>query len=157
MSLDTNEDLDLSKYLLFNLDNEMYATPLLNVREVIKMAIIKPVPYMVGHFKGVINLRGQIVGVVDLRVKFQLTVPAEGKGMILIVDTTEGLIGAIVDEIDSVQKIAPGDVEREPRIETKISSEFMLGVAKLGKGLVNLVDIAACLSVDELRRIKKSV
>lgn len=157
-NLDSNLDTEdqSHKYLLFNLGKELYGTPLLAVREVIKMQGIKPVPYMVTHFKGVINLRGQIVGIVDLRLKFQMKAEAEAKGMILVIDTKDGIVGVIVDEICSVEPILKEQIEADPLVETKLPAEFFLGVAKLNRGLVNLVDIAGCLSGEELRRVKRA-
>jgi purine-binding chemotaxis protein CheW len=151
----TNAEETTDKFLLFNLGSELYGTPLLEVREVIKMSAIKPVPYMVPHFKGVINLRGQIVGIVDLRLKFQLKPDGEAKGMILVIDTADGIVGAIVDEISSVEPISKDHIDAHPLVETKVPSEFFLGVAKLERGLVNLIDIAGCLSSEELRKVKR--
>ena len=143
------------KYLLFRLGEELYGTPLLAVKEVIKMTAINPVPYMVSHFRGVINLRGQIVGIADLRLKFQIPTKPETSGLILVIETAQGLLGAVVDDIVSVENILPSSIDAEPCIQTKIPTEFFKGVAKLEKGLVNLIDISGCLSAEELRRVKK--
>lgn len=149
------DDSSAISYLLFRLQGELYATPLLKVREVIKMSTIKPVPYMVPHFRGVINLRGQIVGVVDLRTKLQMRSEHDSKGMVLITETPAGPIGAIVDEVEAVDEILPDQIDANPQVETKIPTSFFLGIARHEKGLVNLIDIAGCLSADELRRVKQ--
>src|SRR5688572_686498 len=88
-----------NKFLIFNLGTELYGSRLLEIKEVIKRPTIKPVPYMVRYFKGIINLRGQIVSVIDLREKFDIPTSCPEAGLILVVDTGEGHIGVIVDEI----------------------------------------------------------
>lgn len=143
-----------SKFILFNLNNELYGAPLLKIREVIKVGAIKPVPYMVNHFKGVINLRGQIVSVVDLRLKFNLPVDPNSNGLILVVETAHGLLGAIIDDLVSVQHFNPSEIETNPAIETKIPADFFAGVAKMQDRLVNLVDLSGCLSSEDLRVVK---
>ena len=143
-------------FILFNLGGELYGSPLLSVREVIKLGAVKPVPYMVPHFKSVINLRGQIVSVVDLRVKFGLDPTQSRNNMILIVEVAEGLLGAIIDDLASVEKLPKSEIEPAAQLETKIPLEFFLGVGKTGDRLVNLVDLSGCLSAEELKTVKSN-
>jgi purine-binding chemotaxis protein CheW len=152
-AFDVAEDKTLS-FILFSLGNELYGTPLLSTREVIKLRVIKPTPYMVPHFKGVINLRGQIISVVDLRVKFQIPIPTETTGLILIVEHSQGLLGAVVDDLTSVENIRKEDLDQNAAIETKIPLDFFLGVAKVRDRLVNIVDISGCLISEDMRLIK---
>lgn len=143
-------------FLLFSLGSELYGTPLLSTREVIKSSDIKSIPYMVPHFKGVINLRGQIISVIDLRAKFNITPSANEKSLILVVEGTNGLLGAVVDDLVSVEKIKKEELDQTASIETKIPMDFFLGVAKAKHRLVNMVDISACLSSEDLRSIKQA-
>jgi len=143
-------------FLIFSLGGELYGTPLLSTREVIKIGEIKSTPYMVPHFKGVINLRGQIISVIDLRTKFEIQPDNETKGLILIVENQDSLLGAIVDDLVSVEKVQRQDLDQETEIETKIAADFFLGVAKLKDRLVNMVDIAGCLSSEDLRIFKSA-
>ncbi len=153
---ETLTDDSFHECILFSLGGELYGTPLLSVREVIKLGETKPVPYMVQHFKGVINLRGQIVSVIDLRVKFGLA-PTPGKNnMILIVETAEGLLGAIIDDLVSVEKIPKADIAPATGLETKVPLEFFSGIGKLEDRLVNLIDLAGCLSSEDLRLVKSN-
>src|SRR5690349_9149805 len=124
------EDNVQANYLLFRLAHELYGAPLLSVREVLKLTAIKPVPYMATHFKGVINLRGRIVGVLDLRLKFELPVSEASAGRILIVEQGGELLGAIVDEVEAVEEFRPENIDTNPVVETKIGAKFFLGIGK---------------------------
>ncbi|RYZ70758.1 MAG: purine-binding chemotaxis protein CheW [Proteobacteria bacterium] len=145
------DDDQIEKYLTYRVGGELYGTPLLSTREVIKIGEIKEAPYMVPHFKGVINLRGQIVGIVDLRIKFGLGVPGVPRGIILISETEHGLMGAIVDELLAVEKVTEEQIDRKAPIQTTLPLEYFIGVARVGDRLVNLVDLSRCLSQDEMR------
>jgi purine-binding chemotaxis protein CheW len=142
-------------FIIFSLGNELYGTPLLSTREVIKVREIKPTPYMVPHFRGVINLRGQIVSVIDLRIKFQISVSNEEPGLILVVETPFGLLGAIVDNLVSVERVRKEDLDQTAVVETRIPTDFFLGVAKLKDRLINMVDISGCVHSEDLRAIAK--
>lgn len=125
-----------SRYLLFKLHGEAYAAPLVQVREVIKIPKIKPVPHSPKHMKGVMNLRGQIITVFDLRTKLGLPAQAaDAPGLILVVDTDHGSIGALVDSVESVQEI--------PQSEIAESSSGKEPVAKHASGLVLIIDLSA--------------
>ncbi len=125
-----------SRYLLFKLHGETYAAPLVQVREVIKIPKIKPVPHSPSHMKGVMNLRGQIITVFDLRAKLGLPAhSSDAPGLILVVDTDHGSIGALVDSVESVQEI--------PQSEIAESSSGREPVAKLPTGLVLIIDLSA--------------
>jgi purine-binding chemotaxis protein CheW len=150
-----HSDEKVQSYIMYRLDGELYGTPMLSTREVIKLGEIKEVPYMMSHFRGVINLRGQIVGIVDLRLKFGLEVRKQGQGLILVVETPHGLIGAIVDDLISVEKIHDDAIDRKAQIETKIPLPFFIGVAQVRDRLVNIVDIASCLSAEDMRVSKQ--
>lgn len=159
MQLDPNAQDTLQemqqKYLLFSLAGEIYACPLLAIREVIKVGAIKSVPYMTSHFKGVTNLRGQIISIIDLREKLGLKPPPQTQGLILIVDCEEGLIGTIIDDVLSVQDFLPNEIENHPNLETRVPVEFLIGIAKMKEQLVNIIDIKRSLSSEDLRMIVK--
>jgi purine-binding chemotaxis protein CheW len=144
-----------NRWLLYCLGSELYGSRLLDVKEVIKISPIKSVPFMVNYFKGIINLRGQIVSVIDLRMKFDIQHSPTGKELIILVESHDGIIGAIIDNLDCVAKIDPSDIDSHPAIETRIPAEFFLGIGKMRDRLVNLVDIAKCLNKDEMRVVKK--
>lgn len=145
------------KYLIFRLGGELYGSPLLSIKEVIKVSKIKPVPYTVPHYRGIISLRGNIIGIVDLRIKFGLN-PQEGKYgcSVLIVESEEIMIGALVDDVESVVALNKETVDLNPAIETKIDPRFFIGVAKLNNDLINLIDIAGTLSSEDLKLISRT-
>lgn len=154
----THQDLDelKNRYIVYKVANELYASPLTSIREVIKQVEVKSVPFMVKHFKGVINLRGQIVSVVDLNEKLELTSKADPKmaRLILIVETTQGLIGALIDDVDQVANFEENAIERNPSVEVKVPLEYFLGIAKMQDRLVNLLHLGMALEADQMKLIK---
>lgn len=143
-------------YLVFRLADELYGAPLLSIKEVIKSTTIKPVPYMTPHFKGVINLRGQIVGIVDLRLKFGLLVPKDSSNLILVIEDNGDSLGAIVDNVEAVEEFQPEDIDNNPVLDTKIPHKFFLGIGKREDGsMINLINVSGCLMSDELRLMRQ--
>ena len=137
-----SEESIRSKYIVFTLDGELYGVLLLQIREVIKMTPIKPVPHTQEWLKGVINLRGRIITVMDLRTKFGIHSRMEVGGLILIAESDHGFAGAVVDTIEFVREIPDSDIEPHPGIDTRIPREQFRGIAKLGDKLIHLLDIA---------------
>lgn len=142
------------KYLTFLLGAEHYAVPVLKVREIIRLCDITPVPRMPEHIKGVINLRGKIIPVTDLRQRFSLA-QADATDLTCIVvvhvagaGNSQILIGMIVDAVDEVVNIAGNDIEPTPDFGSALDTEFIVGMAKM-KGVVKtLLDIDAVLTSD---------
>lgn len=144
------------RYLVYALAGEHYASPLASVREVLKVAEVKEVPYMKNYFKGIINLRGQIISVIDLREKLALQGKPSGSGLILVVETKHGSLAAIVDDVVSVSHIPEQDIDRQPVLSTKIPVDFFLGIAKTENRLLNLIDISGTVSSDDFATIKRA-
>lgn len=144
---------ELSRFLVLLLGGELYGVPLSSVCEVLRLGSIKSVPYMKTHFTGVMNLRGTIISVIDLRVKFGLM--KSGQGLIVTFLRDGETIGAIVDDVVAVANIPPSDIKRELAVETKIPLNFFLGVGKMADRLVNLIDIAGVLDKDDMAAIKR--
>ena len=144
------------KYLLFMLGGEYYGVPLLTVKEVIRLRGVKQVPYMHRHFIGVINLRGQIVGVSDLRLRYGKPQcdPEESRVLIVKVerDGVSGLLGAVVDDLYSVTELGKAEIDRPTNLEVSVASQYFIGVAKLPDRLVTLIDLAGSLSDEEFRQ-----
>lgn len=149
------EQMSSQRYLCFILGGEYYGSPLSSIKEVIKPIGVKPVPYMVKHFKGVINLRGQIVSIVDMREKFALPFNPDAEGIIMVVETEDGLLGAIVDDLVSVQVIENSSIDQSAPIETKVATDYFLGVAKQGELLINLIDLAKSLGSEDFRSMRR--
>ncbi len=150
------EDIDHERYLLFNLNDELYATPLMGVREVVEVQKPKPVPHTVSSFLGVINIRGEIVGVIDLRLRFQYEVRHLASEAMMVFETGNGAIAAIVDSMEGVSRIPPDQIERKPSIEARMPLDFLLGVGRIRDRLVTIIDLNQILQQEEIKKISHS-
>jgi purine-binding chemotaxis protein CheW len=145
-----------NRYLVFRLAGECYATPLLGVREIVEPQDYKPVPNTLKHFLGVINLRGQIVGLIDLRKRFGLSIEKQEQPALVVFDSPSGPLAAFVDKVESVSTIHDGDIEKNPNIQTSIPQNYLIGIGKHQKELVSILDLQKILSADELVSIRNT-
>jgi purine-binding chemotaxis protein CheW len=145
------------RYLVFDLGGERYACLIVQVREVMKVPALKPVPYMQPSFTGILNLRGQMVGVVDLRIRFQIPIVPGKPGIILVMDLGDTLLGAHVDEVVAVANLSTNDIRKGFSVETSTAIEFLEGIAEINGRLVNIVDLSRILSSQELRNVRSLV
>lgn len=144
------------KYLTFNLGRESYGIAVVKVREIIRPISVTAVPQMPVFIKGVINLRGKVIPVVDLRVKFELTVTKDTERTCVVVvqiklgTGTLVLMGLVVDGVEEVTNIPAVDIEPTPDFGTHLDTTYILGMAKI-KGMVKtLLDIDKLLSADSI-------
>jgi len=144
---------DEIRYLLFRLGGELYGTPLLGIREVVEPQEPKPVPNTVPYFSGVINIRGQVVGVLDLRQRFQHDAEKHTGMALMVFDTEAGPLGALVDRVEAVVPIPDSSIEKKPNVRTTVPLEFLLGIGNENGRLVTLVDLNRILGREELRAI----
>lgn len=144
---------DEIRYLLFRLGGELYGTPLLGIREVVEPQDPKPVPNTVPYFSGVINIRGQVVGVLDLRQRFQHACDKHSGMALMVFDTEAGPLGALVDRIEAVVPIPDTNIEKKPNVRTTVPLEFLIGIGNQEGKLVTLVDLNRILGREELRAI----
>ena len=151
-------DARAGKYLTFHLAREEFGIRVLKVREIMGLQEITAVPQTPPHIRGVINLRGKVVPVVDLRVKFGLTATEYTQRTCIIVTqvqngSTPVLVGIIVDGVSEVLNLAASEIEDTPEFGEDIGSRYLLGMAK-SKGKVKiLLDIDRALSVEELHEL----
>ena len=144
------------KFLTFSLANEEYGISILKVREIIGMMPIRTVPQTPSFVKGVINLRGKVIPVVDLRLKFGMEeLDYTERTSIIVVDVTGGpealvRIGIVVDYVSEVANIKGEEVEDTPTFGSQLNTEYILGMAKIGKGVKILLDIDRILAVEDL-------
>jgi len=146
------------KYLTFNLAGEEYGIGILKVKEIIGMMPITVIPQTPAYIKGVINLRGKVIPVIDLRLKFMIASAdyTERTCIIVVEIATSGrtiLMGIVVDSVSEVLNIKAADIEETPAFGTKLNTEFILGMAKVGDGIKILLDIDKVLSVDEIKMV----
>ena len=143
------------QYLAFTLGGETFAMDIRSIREVIQFGGITEVPLMPPFIRGVINLRGSVVPVIDLFVRFgRPASQVAHRTCIVILELTQGEataeLGVLVDNVSEVLSISASEVEPTPAFGSDIRAEFIAGVAKVGERFVILLDVNHVLSVDEL-------
>ena len=139
------------KYLTFALGPEEYGLEILKVREIIGYMDITAVPQTPQHVKGVINLRGQVIPVIDLRTKFGMeTAEITEESCIIVVESNQGnrsfSTGIVVDHVQEVLDIAGQDIEEAPQFGASVDTDFILGMGKIGDTVKILLDIDKVLA-----------
>ncbi len=143
----------LSKYLTFVLGKEEYGLEILRVKEIIGLMTITKVPKMPEFVRGVINLRGTVIPVVDLRLKFGMAETADTEETcIIVVDLGEALVGVVVDRVSEVLDIEDTEIDETPSFGVSIDTSFILGIGKTKGKVVILLNIAKVL-VDETAQL----
>ncbi|UCC98413.1 MAG: purine-binding chemotaxis protein CheW [Phycisphaerales bacterium] len=143
------------KYLTFALGPEEYGLEILKVREIIGYMDITAVPQTPAHVKGVINLRGQVIPVIDLRAKFGMeTTDVTEQTCIIVVETSRGnrnfSTGIVVDRVQEVLDIAGENIEQAPQFGSSVNTDFILGMGKIAESVKILLDIDEVLSKVDL-------
>lgn len=151
------ENREDSRYLLFHLGEELFGTPLMGVREVVELQKIKPIPHTSKSFLGVINIRGEIVGTIDLRIRFGLAAQDSKLSAMMVFATSGGPIAAIADRLEGVAHIDGKHMDLSPRIETKVPLVYLIGIAKVKEKLVTLIDLSKVLDAEEVATLKSKV
>lgn len=148
----------IERYLEFSLGTETYAMPLLAVREVIAVPEITPIPYTPPHFLGMMNLRGQVISVIDLRLKFNMKQAATNtpETAIIICHIGSLSLGVVVCSVNSVLALAPQDISEKPGIESIISTAYITGVTRKDNSLVLLLNIGKVLNVSDYAAINQA-
>ncbi|HET7537887.1 MAG TPA: chemotaxis protein CheW [Candidatus Didemnitutus sp.] len=150
------------KYLTVVLDNEAYGIAVLKVREIIRMQKITPVPQMPEFVKGVINLRGRVIPIVDLRVKFGLKSEFTERTCIVVVQVrlpSEQVVqmGLIVDSVEEVVNLPTEEIEPTPEFGTRVDTSYLLGMAKVKGQVKTLLDIDRVVAPETMQTIAQSV
>ena len=148
------------KYLTFSLDQEEYGIGILKIKEIIGMMPITSVPQTPAFVKGVINLRGKVIPVIDLRLRFGMGEIDYTDRTCIIVVEIEGaagmvLIGSVVDAVSEVLSIKGEEIEDTPTFGAKLDTEYILGMAKMEGGVKILLDIDKVLSNEEIGDLEK--
>lgn len=148
----------LQQYVTFHIAGEEYAIGITRVREIIEYDTVTRVPKTPAFIRGVINLRGAVLPVIDLAVKFGLPERAATRSTCIVVleaffDNEVTPMGLIADAINQVVDLAPSEIEKVPSFGTKVDTEFLVGMAKLGKKFAMILNVDRVLSLDELEQI----
>ncbi|HEX4232159.1 MAG TPA: chemotaxis protein CheW [Bryobacteraceae bacterium] len=147
------------KYLVFHLGTEEFGIQVLKVREIMGIQGITAVPQMPGYVKGVINLRGKVIPVVNLRLKFGMTEAEHTQRTCIIVvqlqgDTNSRLMGVIVDAVAEVLNLTASDIEDTPDFGPGVTTPYLLGMAKMKDKVKILLDIDEAMSSQELHGLE---
>lgn len=146
-----------SRYLCFNLASEEFAIPLISVREVIGVPEVTPIPQSPAHFLGIMNLRGQIISVLDLRTKFGIKNSRTEETAVIILDLGENHIGVMVDQVNSVVELTESEITERPPMDSVKLAESIRGVFRKNDKLILLIDVLKTLSLDDKKTINKEL
>lgn len=147
-------------YLTFGLDREVYGIEILTVQEIIGIIAVTSIPKTPDFVRGVINLRGQIIPVIDLRLKFGMTeIDDTERTCIIVVGVVSAgravTTGIIVDEVAEVTDISSDRIEPAPTFGTTVTTDFILGMGKVGDKVIMLLDAEKILAGDEITALEK--
>jgi len=153
--------LEGKKFLTFLMANEKYGLEILKVREIIGIMDVTPVPTTPAFVRGVINLRGKVIPVVDLRLKFGMEAKEDTQRTCIIVvhlarEGQEMIMGIIVDEVSEVLDIDQDQIEPPPSFGADIRTDFILGMGKVNQRVVTMLDIDRVLSEREIALVENS-
>jgi purine-binding chemotaxis protein CheW len=143
------------KYLTFKLADEVYGLEILKVREIVKIMEITLVPQMPGYVRGVVNLRGKVIPVIDLRLRFGLPEAEYNDETCIIVVNLGGTeTGIVVDTVQEVADIKDSQIEPPPSVGNEVDTHFILGMGKVGDRVNILLDIDRILGSEEVAALE---
>src|SRR5579872_4862505 len=153
--MSVREITETRQYLTFKLGNEIFATDVAQVREVLDLTTITEIPRTPDFMAGVINLRGSVVPVVDLRLCFEMTKTESTRNTCIVVvevqlDGEATVIGALADSVEEVVDLEPDQIQPAPRIGTQIRTDFIRGMGKRDAQFIMILDIDRVFSADQL-------
>ncbi len=150
----TKKEVTEGKFLTFFLGSEVYGIEILRVREIMGLLDITTVPQTPDYMKGVINLRGKVIPVIDLRLKFSMQEEEHTEETcIIVVEVNSTSIGIIVDSVSEVLDIKSGEIEETPSLGQGIDTDFIMGLGKAKDKIIILLDIERVLSSEEMEVI----
>lgn len=153
--MSVNSITETTQYLTFKLDGEIFALDISKVREVLDFTTVTKVPRTPDFMRGVINLRGSVVPVVDMRLKFGMSKTEQTVNTCIIiveinVDGEKIILGALADSVQEVIELEPGSIEPPPRIGTRLDTEFIKGMGKRDEQFIIILEIDRVFSTDEI-------
>jgi purine-binding chemotaxis protein CheW len=137
------------RYICFNLGEEEFAIPLLSVREVIRLPEVTKVPQTPPYFLGIMNLRGSVISVMDLRLKMGVKSNQSGEATVIILDLGDYSLGVLVDKVNSVVMVDEKTLSQKPELGSSPMAEAIRGVFRKDNNLTLILDIAKALSVED--------
>ncbi len=157
--MSTAEMTSMMQYLTFKLGDEVFALDIDKVREVLDFTTVTRVPRMPDFMRGVINLRGSVVPVVDLRLKFKMERTEKTTDTCVIItevtlENEKTVLGALADSVQEVLDLEPQNIEPAPRIGTMLRTEFIKGMGRQQERFIIILDIDKIFSVEELLQVQ---
>jgi purine-binding chemotaxis protein CheW len=158
--MSTTEIAQTTQYLTFKLEDEVFAVDVAKVREILDFTPATKVPGTSDFMQGVINVRGNVVPVVDMRLKFGLSATEKTVNTCIVVleisvDEDKTVLGALVDSVQEVFEMEASQIEAAPRIGTRCKAEFIKGIGKRNNELIIILDIDRVFSAQELNAIQE--
>jgi purine-binding chemotaxis protein CheW len=151
------KDSRTGKYLTFFLASEEYGVEILKVQEIIGRMPITPVPLTSKYIRGVINLRGKIHPIMDLKIKFGMDeTRMTDETCIIVIKTSTLMMGILVDKVSEVVNVASGDIEDTPSFGADVDTKYLLGVGKTGGRVRLLLDIEKVITKSDIINMKKA-
>jgi purine-binding chemotaxis protein CheW len=152
---------DISQYMTFKLGNELFAIDVAQVREVLEVSTITRVPTAPEYMRGVVNVRGKAIPVVDLRLRFGLPATVDSVStrvivMELLLDGETTVLGGMADSVHEVIEIEPSNIEPPPRIAMRWRTEFIQGMGRRGDDFIIILDVNAVFASEELALVDKA-
>jgi purine-binding chemotaxis protein CheW len=152
---------EINQFLTFSLEGEQYAVSVLKVREVLEYTRITKIPRTASFMKGIINLRGMGVPVIDLRSKFGMEEVAPTKDSSIVVMEVQGaedkvVIGALADAVQEVVDLEPSNIEAPPRFGTRLATDFILGMGKKDGAFIIILDIDKIFTTEEVHYLNRA-
>ncbi len=149
---------ETTQYLTFKLAEEVFALDVAKVREILEYTAVTRIPQTPDFMRGVINLRGSVVPVVDLRLKFGMSATEQTINTCIIVTEVEMegetiLLGALADSVQEVNEMEPGQIEAAPHIGTRLNTDFIKGMGKRDGHFVMILDIDKVFNSGELEEM----
>lgn len=159
--MNTDTITETRSYLAFELDKEIFGVDVLQVREILEYTSITRIPKLPGYICGVINLRGSVVPVIDMREKFgmnktDITVDTCIVVVEISIDGEACVIGAMVDSVEEVFELEPNQIEPAPRMGTRLNTKFIKGMGKRDERFIILLNIDKVFSTEELITLQEA-
>jgi purine-binding chemotaxis protein CheW len=159
--MSVTETTEATQHLTFTLDEEVFAVDISKVREVLEFTKVTKVPQTPEFMRGVINLRGGVVPVVDMRLKFGMTETSKTVNTCVIItevslDGDSTVLGALVDSVQEVHEFEPDQIEPAPKIGTRLNTDFIEGMGKRNEEFIIILDIDKVFSSDELAIVQNA-
>lgn len=150
---------ETNQYLTFKLDGEVFGLAILKVREVLDFTNITRVPQTPPYMRGVINLRGSVLPVMDLRLKFNMEPTENTVNTCIIITEVElngesMILGALADSVQEVVDLDAGQIEPPPQMGTRLRTDFIKGMGKHGDGFIIVLDIDRVFSTEDLATVQ---